>query len=510
MKFFKFRERKKAEQPTPSPPPQPKKMKINPVLLTMAKLEKAKKKKYIHAIERYEPPAGVIPEEIRDAVLAMDSTPYGTPAFSSMTMGQSGFPGYPYLAQLTQRPEFRKMVSVNAKEMTRKWVTLTSVGDEDKSEKIALLEKAMERYNVRELFKLAMEHDGFFGRGQIYIEVRTPKGIAASTDPVELETRLFRSNKKITKGSLVAFRCVEPMWTYPGMYNASDPLAADYYKPQSWYVMGKEVHASRFLSFVSRPVPDVLKAAYNFGGLSLSQIAEPYVDNWIRTRDSVGDMVHSYSTSGFKTNLQSTLAGGSGSDIFDRAELFNNLRDNRGLMILDQQSEEFFQFNTPLSGLDTLQAQSQEHMCSVSGQPLVKFTGITPNGLNASSDGEIRVFYDDIHAEQEAVFRDNLVEVLNIIQLSEFGEIDTDISFRFEALMELSAEEKANIRKTEAETDDILVNNVGSLSPDDSRERLANDPDSPYHSLETNSNDELEDEEESEENTDENFETGST
>ena len=52
----------------------------------------------------------------------------------------------------------------------------------------------MERYNVRELFKLAMEHDGF-GRGQIYIEVRTPKGIAASTDPVELETRLFRSNK---------------------------------------------------------------------------------------------------------------------------------------------------------------------------------------------------------------------------------------------------------------------------------------------------------------------------
>lgn len=484
-------------------------MKINPVLLTMAKLQAMKKKKYIYPIARYNPPAGVIPEDIKDAVLAMDSTPYGTPAFSSMTVGQSGFPGYPYLAQLTQRPEFRKMVDVNSKEMTRKWITLTSIGDEDKSDKIALLEKALERYNVRELFKLAMDHDGFFGRGQIYIEVRTPKGIAASTDPVELETRLFRSEKKITKGSLVAFRCIEPMWTYPGMYNASDPLAADYYKPQSWYVMGKEVHASRFLMFISRPVPDVLKAAYNFGGLSLSQIAEPYVDNWIRTRDSVGDSVHSYSTSGIKTNLQSTLSGGTGSDIYDRAELFNLLKDNRGLMILDHEKEEFFQYNTPLSGLDTLQAQSQEHMCSVSGQPLVKFTGITPNGLNASSDGEIRVFYDDIHATQEAVYRDNLQEVLNIIQLSEFGEIDTDISFRFEALMELSAEQKANIRKTEAETDDILVNNVGSLSPDDSRERLAADPDSPYHSLETNSNEDLEEEEESEEDTNENFETGS-
>lgn len=509
MKLFNFLNRKKIAPLPPPPPPEPKKLKISAAAITAAKLRAIKKRKYIYPIQRYEPPVGVLPAAIRGALLAMDSTPYGSPAFSSMTMGQSGFPGYPYLAQLTQRPEFRKMVDVFSKEMTRKWITLTSVGEEDKSDKIAILEKAIKRYKLRDLFKEAMDHEGFFGRGQLYIEVRTPRGIAASTDPVELETKLFRSEKKITKGSLIAFRCVEPMWTYPGVYNASDPLAADYYKPQSWYVMGKEVHASRFLMFVSRPVPDVLKAAYNFGGLSLSQIAEPYVDNWIRTRDSVGDMVHSFSTSGLKTDMQSTLSGGSATDLYDRAELFGLLRDNRGLMLVDKEAEEFFQFNTPLSGLDALQAQSQEHMSSVSSIPLVKFTGITPNGLNASSDGEIRVFYDDIHATQEAVYRENLQQAIDIIQLSEFGEIDTDISFRFEPLMELSAEEKANIRKTEAETDDILVNNVGSLSPDDSRERLAADPDSPYHSLETNSNDDLEEEEESEEDTNENFEAGS-
>ncbi|WP_241502645.1 anti-CBASS protein Acb1 family protein [Bombella intestini] len=32
---------------------------------------------------------------------------------------------------------------------------------------------------------------------------------------------------------------------------------------------------------------------------------------------------------------------------------------------------------------------------------LVKLFGITPNGLNASSEGEIRVFYDEIAAFQE-------------------------------------------------------------------------------------------------------------
>ncbi len=507
MKWFNNRKNKK--EILPALPPKKNKMRINPKLLTQAKLDALnRQRRYIHPIQRYEPPRGVIPENIRGAVLAMDSTPYGSPGYAGMTTGQSGFPGYPYLAQLTQRPEFRKMVDVFAKEMTRKWISLTSVGEEDKSEKIAVLEQALKTYKVREVFKKAIETEGYFGRGQIYIEVRTPRGIAASTDPVELQTKLFRTNKKITRGSLVAFRSVEPMWTYPGTYNASDPLTADYYKPQSWYVMGKEVHDSRFLMFVSRPVPDVLKAAYNFGGLSLSQIAEPYVDNWIRTRDSVGDLVHSFSTSGIKTNLQSTLAGGSGDEVYARAQLFNLIRDIRGLMILDKDAEEFFQFNIPLSGLDTLQAQSQEHMCSVSGIPLVKFTGITPNGLNASSDGEIRVFYDDIHAEQEAVYRANLQQAIDIIQLSEFGEIDPDISFKFLPLMEMSEKEKSEIRKTEAETDDILVNNVGSLSPDESRERLASDPDSPYHSLELNNNDDLEDEEESEENTDENFKEG--
>ncbi|MGF6605041.1 hypothetical protein P3T23_009802, partial [Paraburkholderia sp. GAS448] len=47
----------------------------------------------------------------------------------------------------------------------------------------------------------------------------------------------------------------------------------------------------------------MLKPAYAFGCLSLSQIAKPYVDNWLRTRQSVSDLLHSFSTMVLKTNL---------------------------------------------------------------------------------------------------------------------------------------------------------------------------------------------------------------
>ncbi|MCA7202024.1 DUF1073 domain-containing protein, partial [Escherichia coli] len=145
---------------------------------------------------------------------------------------------------------------------------------------IRQLDEALKRFRVREKFREAAEHDGYFGRGQIYIDVKTPSGNSAWLVPDELDKKLYISPRKITKGSLNGFRVIEAMWTYPGVYNADNPLSPDFFNPSEWYVMGRTVHASRMLTMISRQVPDILKAAYNFGGLSLSQMAEPYVQNW--------------------------------------------------------------------------------------------------------------------------------------------------------------------------------------------------------------------------------------
>lgn len=435
-------------------------------------------------ITAYVPPDGVIPAKNRTAAIAMDETPYDFLNQNSLFAGQA-FLGYPYLSLLTQQPEYRKISEVIAKEMTRKWIKIRASGEEDKSEKVQQLEKAFKKYRVQDHFRKAAELDGFFGRGQIYLDLKTPKGGLARENPAELESPLILSPAKIGKGSLVGLQVIEPIWTYPSSYNASSPLAPDYFRPSKWYVMGQTVHSSRLLKFVSREVPDLLKSAYNFSGLSMSQIAQPYVNNWLRTRDSVSDLVHSFSVSGIKTNMASILTGGANTDLFARAELFNKMRDNRGVFMLDKDTEEFFQFNTPLGGLDALQAQAQEQMASVSNIPLVKLLGIQPAGLNASADGEIRVFYDHIAAMQQMMFSANLSSVLDIIQLSEFGEIDPEIGFEFEPLYAMDEVQRSTVRKNDADTDVALITG-GVISPDDSRRRLAADPESLYHGLEVN------------------------
>jgi phage-related protein (TIGR01555 family) len=450
-------------------------------------------------VESYRPAPGVVPEAAKKRVFAMDATPYEYMAQQQGYFGYSvenTFPGYPYLAQLAQLPEYRKITCTIAKEMTRKWLKLRSEGEgDDKAEKLQKLEAAMVRFKVRQAFRRMAEHDGFFGRGQLYIDLRKPGGAPAREDENELQTPLVISPAKIKKGSLIGFRVVEPVWMYPGLYNSTQPLAGDFYKPSTWYVMGKIVHASRFVIMMARPVPDLLKAAYSFGGVSLSQLARPYIDNWLRTRDSVSDLVHNFSITGLATDMQAALLapnleGESGQGLINRMKFFNAVRDNRGLMLTDKEKEEFFQFNTPLSGLDQLQAQAQEQMAAVSSIPLVKLLGITPAGLNANSDGEIRVFYDDIHAEQENSFRDEFKKILDVLQLNEFGEIDPDITFEFEPLYQLSSLEKANERKASADTDQVLID-AGVISAQEARARVANDPESPYTSLEVTDEDDL-------------------
>lgn len=416
---------------------------------------------------------GVIPEKEKiacDAAIA----PY-----TNLLMIEEGltFLGYSYLAQLAQRAEYRRASEITAEYMTKNWLKLTSTGDEnmdDKEDKLKQIEKELDKLKARDVFKMAALHDGLYGRAMVVIDT--------GGDDIELRTPLALTKSKIKLGCLKALKIVEPIWTYPSNYNSTDPLSRHFFKPQEWFILGRSIHATRTFQFVGRPVSDILKPAYIFGGLSMTQMAKPYVDNWLRTRQSVSDLVESFTVFILKTNMSSILAGGAAIELQKRAEMFLKFRGNHGLNCLDKDSEDFDNISVPLSGLDALQAQAQEHLCSVFGIPLVIFTGITPSGLNATSDGELRVFYDWIKAQQESLFSPNFEKLLKMVQLSLYGEIDPEIGFEWVPLYSLDEGELATVRKTNAETD-ITYLDAGVISPDEVRIRLANEEESLYAGL---------------------------
>ncbi len=440
------------------------------------------------------PPPGVRPDgDPPQRGMAMDDAGdittlggiWGAWAISGLWGEGLRFPGYPYLAELSQRPEYRNITETVAEEMTRKWIKLLSTGTEKeldaKTKVIRKIEDAMKAFGLRETFNTGLEKDGFLGMGLIYIDLFMPDGkTLVSDNPEELKTELILDKGKITKGSLRGFVVIEPTWVSPKYYNSTDPSKPDFFCPSAWYVMGKEYHESRFLIVRSRELPDLLKAAYNFGGLSLSQLSKPYVDNWIRTRQSVSDLLHSFTTFVLKTVMGDLVANSEA--MLARITGFIYGRDNAGLMMVDKESEDFTNVSAPLGGLDHLQAQAMEQMAFPAQEPLLKFVGYTPTGLNADTQDIIRSWYDRVKAKQEKVLGHLITKALQVIQLSEIGGVDPEITFEFVNLWELDSAGRAAVEKIKADVDTVYMD--GSvISNDEVRTRLAGDPESPYYGL---------------------------
>ena len=414
-------------------------------------------------------------EKEQDAAkLAMDFNLQASNALSFVA--STGFPGFPTLALLGQLSEYRSMHERLADECVRAWGKVVSTGAADDG-KLKQLEAELKRIDLRGTIRALIVQEQAFGRAHALIKL---KG-----DEKQLTTPLVLKPFTVKKGAFEGVRTVEAYWVSPNNYNSIDPSQPDFYKPSSWWMLGQEAHSTRLFTLVSRPVADMLKPAYSFAGVSMSQLAMPYIDNWLRTRQSVSDTVKQFSITGVLMDLQQALAPGGNIDLQHRAQLFNAYRDSRNLALLDKATEEFFQINTPLSGLSDLQAQAQEQMSAVSHMPLVVLTGITPNGLNASSDGEIRVWYDYVMGYLNANITGLIHYVLKVAQLSLFGAIDDSVGWEWFPLMQETLGERSERMARDADTDTKYVE-IGTLTNEQVGARLESDPHSMYaHILKT-------------------------
>src|SRR5579859_60753 len=416
-------------------------------------------------------PSTYRPVERKAAEMALDFS--GQAANALTFVEATSFPGFPTLALLAQLPEYRTMHETLADECVRMWGKVKASGDAS-PETIAAIEEELKRIDLRTHVRQVVIHDQAFGGAHVFFSMKD--------DKTARDTPLIYRPYSVPKGSFIGVRVVEPYWVTPNFYNSIDPTAADFYIPSSWWLLGIEVHATRLQTVISRPVPDMLKPTYSFRGISMSQLAIPYVDNWLRTRQSVSDTVKQFSVSGVAMDLAQALQPGANVALQQRAQLINAYRDNRNLLLLDKATEEFFQVNTPLSGLDALQAQGQEQMSAVSHIPLVKLLGLTPTGLNASSEGEIRVFYDYVRGYQSNALGTLMHNVLQVVQLSLFGAIDPGITWEWAPLHELTALEEADRRSKDADTS-VKYIEAGVLNAQIVAEHLASDPTSGYSGL---------------------------
>src|SRR6185437_13268454 len=119
-----------------------------------------------------------IPPQARSEGLTLDETfspiaEWAMVGLNNLGMSErEGFIGYQELALLATRPEYRSPVEIIAEDATSEWIEVQSAGeDKSKSDIIKQIEDDLVRFDVRTVFKLASQHDGFFGRAHISVDL---------------------------------------------------------------------------------------------------------------------------------------------------------------------------------------------------------------------------------------------------------------------------------------------------------------------------------------------------
>ena len=328
------------------------------------------------------------PQEVRDAfgpaktlgapqdvVLAMDAALEEQGFFGLVQHGldmgmyaaNANFMGYAALQNIAQNGLIRACIETVADDMTRNWIELSRTGEKQDDngngldDAIEQMQAEMNRLELRKVLHDACSMVGYYGGCLLYLDTGAQGSELLNPLNLDPSTSLEARNK----GFLKAVRVIDPINVFPGMYNATDPLARDYYKPSSWWVLGRQVHASRLIRVVANEAPLIFKPSYNFLGIPQAQILWDYVLHFQQNRDSANRLLNKFSMLVFKTSM-SDLMTGSGLESLDvRMQILARTRNNDGVFAMDKESEDVVNVTTPLSGIVDIVRQSLEQLAAM-------------------------------------------------------------------------------------------------------------------------------------------------
>ncbi len=439
-----------------------------------------------------EPAKGVIPEGFGYAKgFAFDSAPG---QFQGISYGESSLPyikpmSFGELAVLSMDGLIRRGVSALASNMVRKWIELQHTGDEN-PELLKEITDLLEKYKVRKKFGESATSQGFFGGCFLFIDMgddqNSPEWIK------EAKTPLLIDNKKIKKGSFKGLTLIEPWTCAPYYKNTTTPTASDYYNPETWWIMGREIHHTRLLRFVQNEVPIYMKPMFFGFGISQAQLVLDYVETFYDIRKNTASLVDNYSLFVLKTNMGQALKGSTPEQrtagtktLSARIRMFNMSKKNMRTVALSKDDEDISQVTTPLSGISDILSKNFEFVAALFAMPVTELLGISPSGFNSTGDNEKKTWHERVLSMQELMFSDNLRKVIDIVQISEYGEIDKNVTFAYKPLAEMDEAQKSTIRSQDATTDVTLVTG-GVISTEEARVRLRDNPDSGYSGINPN------------------------
>lgn len=291
----------------------------------------------------------------------------------------------------------------------------------------------------------------------------------------------------VKKGSFRGIIQVDPYWCQPvldleAMTNAA---SQGFYEPTYWRIGAlQKIHKSHLCIFRGDEVPDMLKAMYQYGGISIPQKIYERVYAAERTANEAPELAMTKRLTVYKTDLAEAKANWS--KFVGAIKKWVLLRNNYGVKTVDK-SEDIVQHDTSLADFSPLMMDQYQLVASASGVPVTKLMGTTPKGWQSSGNYEAASYREELESIQVNDLEPFLDRYYEILTKSE--EMDLDLNISWKPLDSPTTQVWADINLKKAQTGQVLVAS-GAIDAEEERDRIMKDPDSDYAGLEKLSDEE--------------------
>jgi uncharacterized protein len=161
------------------------------------------------------------------------------------------------------------------------------------------------------------------------------------------------------------------------------------------------------------------------------------------------------------SGLIDLIATGGESALRTRFEMMDQCRSVCRSILVDAERESFERVATSFTGIPDVLDRMMSRCASAAEMPVTELWGRSPAGLNATGESDTRSWYDTVEAGRTDVLKPRLERAVRLTMLAKDGPTrgiePPNWKLSFPPLWQPTDEQKANTRKTKAETVATLV-----------------------------------------------------
>jgi len=380
-----------------------------------------------------------------------------------------------------------RIVDELVSDMVRKWIRLnvTMRDDADADDNVQAasdMVQALDDIKARARVKDALKWAQVFGGSIIFIGADDGGGDDPESMAQPLRENAIRS---------IRFLEVFDRWDVDIETEYSDPMSPKFGQPETYRLRtisstrggavqpGMVIHETRTVRFdgvrVNRRRLQRNSGWHDSIYIRIEETLGDFGISWAGAAHLLADFAPAVFTS---PGLAQSMAMDGDGNIINRMTTMDICRSTVRMIPIDE-GEKLERQVTPLSGMPDTLAMFILRLCAAAKMPVTKLFGQSPSGLNSTAEGDLSFWYDRVEGQQEEDVRDPLEYIVKLLWLAKDGPTGgvepKSWALDFESLWQMSQQEEALARKTQAETDAVYIDTGVLTNEEVARSRFGGD-----------------------------------